>query len=238
MLCDNDTGVCTAPLVDEATVANKRPGTDAEVIYVGDPMCSWCWGIEPALRRIQHHCEERGLGFSIVLGGLRPGGGDPWNADFKAFLRHHWAEIAAVSGQPFSFGLLDLEHFSYDTEPACRAVATARHMLGSEGQSRRLYAIFSAIQRKFYMDGDDPTRVGFYEDIMVAASLEFSRFADLFSSDDAREATRGDFALCRSWGVRSFPTLLAKVDNRVVRVATGFVTAEAVIDKVDAVLRT
>ncbi|QMV02907.1 hypothetical protein GHV40_16080 [Devosia sp. D6-9] len=235
-LCDNETGICAAPALSATAVADRKPKANAEVIYVGDPMCSWCWGIEPALRRIQDHCEERGMGFSIVLGGLRPGGGDPWNSGFKAFLRQHWAEIGEATGQPFSFGILDLEHFSYDTEPACRAVATARHMLGDAAHSRRLYAIFAAIQRKFYVDGADPTRLGFYEDIIEAAGLDFARFAQLLASDAAREWARSDFALNRSWGVRGFPTLLVKTGDRLVPVATGFISPEALIARVDAAI--
>ena len=26
---------------------------DKEIIYVGDPMCSWCWGFSPVLKRIE-----------------------------------------------------------------------------------------------------------------------------------------------------------------------------------------
>ncbi len=35
-----------------------RHQTDLEFIYVGDPMCSWCWGFSPAL-------EQMGTRYSI-----------------------------------------------------------------------------------------------------------------------------------------------------------------------------
>lgn len=232
------TGICAAPALDDETSVNDTAKTESALVYVGDPMCSWCWGIAPALQRIQDHCEQRGLGFSIVLGGLRPGGGDAWDARFKAFLRHHWTEIGAASGQPFSFGILDLDHFTYDTEPACRAVVTVRHMLGSSAHSRQLYDVFAAIQHKFYVDGADPTRLGFYEDIVEAAEIDFSRFSELFASDEAREWTRGDFAKSHDWGVRGFPTMLLKTADHLVPIATGFIGAEDLIDKVDTTTRT
>ena len=27
--------------------------SEKEIIYVGDPMCSWCWGFSPVLNRIR-----------------------------------------------------------------------------------------------------------------------------------------------------------------------------------------
>ena len=29
--------------------------TDAEFVYVGDPMCSWCWGFAPVLDQLAGH---------------------------------------------------------------------------------------------------------------------------------------------------------------------------------------
>ena len=91
--------------------------TDEEIIYVGDPMCSWCWGLSPQLNALQRYGQQLGIPFSLVMGGLRPGGGEAWNADFKGFLKHHWEEVTQRSGQPFGYGLFDLEDFNYDTEP-------------------------------------------------------------------------------------------------------------------------
>jgi len=46
----------------------------------------------------------------------------------KSFLRHHWQEINTRSGQPFSYDLLELESYDYDTEPACRAMVAYRSL--------------------------------------------------------------------------------------------------------------
>ncbi|WFC64529.1 hypothetical protein EWH21_23300 [Pseudomonas sp. REST10] len=234
--CDDKSGICYPSALDDAAATDEAPLTDTQIIYIGDPMCSWCWGIEPALRELQDHCELRGLSFSIVLGGLRPGGGDPWNAEFKAFLRQHWEEIGEATGQPFSFDILERAHFSYDTEPACRAVVTARHMLAG-ASSRKLYAIFSAIQRKFYVANADPTQLGFYESIIEGAGLDFARFTELYEGDSARQWTRGDFELSHRLQVRAFPTLLARTDSGFVQLATGFARAASLIVKVEDVFR-
>ena len=125
--CDPETGLCTpAPLDGETIEIDYR--NDVEVIYVGDPMCSWCWGISPQLNQLKEKARANQISYQIVLGGLRPGGGDEWNENFKNFLKHHWEEVNTRSGQPFGFELFERDTFNYDTEPACRAVVAMRSL--------------------------------------------------------------------------------------------------------------
>ena len=123
--CDAETGVCSLPETSDNTASHLPASTVVPAVrYIGDPMCSWCWGISPALKEVATYCQKHGLDFSVHVGGLRPGGGDAWNSSFKAFLRHEWENIHRVTGQPFGFTILDEAEFNYDTEPACRAVVT------------------------------------------------------------------------------------------------------------------
>lgn len=87
MQCDPTTGSCLLP--DEPSDAQRQPTTPSDVVirYVGDPMCSWCWGISPVVKKLAEYCEQHGLSFVMTMGGLRAGGGDAWNSAFKDFLR-------------------------------------------------------------------------------------------------------------------------------------------------------
>ncbi len=125
-------------------------------------MCSWCWGISPTVSAVEAFCAAQGIDFSITMGGLRAGGGDPWNETFKSFLRNEWRHIGQTTGQPFGFTLLESEYFNYDTEPACRAVATVK-LLQARHQFpvAKLLKFFTAIQHKFYVEGQDTTQVDF-----------------------------------------------------------------------------
>ena len=42
------------------------------LIYVMDPMCSWCYGFAPVIKRLVAE-QEGTLQFKLVMGGLRPG---------------------------------------------------------------------------------------------------------------------------------------------------------------------
>lgn len=225
MKCDPVTGACLLPDPDKPTdAAALAMSSDLVLYYIGDPMCSWCWGIAPLVANLPAYCDERGADFSIVAGGLRPGGGDPWNAQFKDFLRHHWTDIGRITGQPFSLDLLDREDFHYDTEPPCRAVVVARTLLSPRNDNQRsLVDFFAALQRAFYVGSGDPGQLAFYRDPCLRVGLDFDVFAQRFAGDDARRATQADFQLSRSWGVRGFPSFALRQGAHTQVIASGHV---------------
>ena len=214
--CDPETGLCSPAPLGEAT-PQTTPREDVEIIYIGDPLCSWCWGISPALNRLERAAKANGIPYRIVLGGLRPGGGEEWNEDFKNFLRHHWEEVTKRSGQPFGETLFERDTFNYDTEPPCRAVVTARTM-DPAVESR----FFELIQHRFYVLGEDPNELGFYEPICKELGLDFQAFSRLFGSEEMVAATLRDFRLNRSWGVSGYPTVVVRKGGELVAIARGY----------------
>jgi len=214
--CDPETGLCTpAPLAQSDEKTTFRD--DVEIIYVGDPMCSWCWGISPALNRLERAAATNGIPYRIVLGGLRPDNSQEWNEEFKNYIRHHWGEVSERSGQPFGYNLFDRENFTYNTEPSCRAVVTARNM-NPDVEGR----FFELTQHRFYVLNEDPNLVSFYEPICKELDLDFARFSELFASEEMINATMKDFQLNRQWGVRGYPTVIFRKGDQLTAIARGF----------------
>lgn len=233
MKCDPVTGACLLPELDnpaDSTAPTARHGW--AVHYIGDPMCSWCWGISPTVAAVEAFCEAQGIEFSMTMGGLRAGGGDPWNTAFKDFLRNEWQHIAQTTGQPFGFTLLDAIHFNYDTEPACRAVATVKLLQARNHlPSSIVLKFFSAIQHKFYVEGQNPSVVDFYASICASLTVDFDEFRALFNSPEASQAVQQEFIRSRQWGVRSFPTLLLEHNGEIKPLAAGYVTSEQILSR-------
>ena len=89
--CDH--GICvTDERVGDSFTSALTPLQD-RLLYFGDPMCSWCWGITDQLDRLKNEFKDR-LGFEIILGGLRPGGGDAWTPAFREMIKGHWYQPA------------------------------------------------------------------------------------------------------------------------------------------------
>lgn len=226
--CDPITGECApADLGELKEIIIKE--TDKEIIYVGDPMCSWCWGISNHLKELKDHFTQ--YKFSIVAGGLRPGGGDPWDDNFKSFLMHHWKEVSDRSGQPFGYDLFDREDFHYDTEPPCRAVVASRKWMGENELS-----FYEAVSRKFYVDNEDPNEAKFYQSICEQFDIPFDEFLVAFQSEEMKYATNQEFQLNRQWGVKGYPTVLFKLKDQLFQINHGYTEFEEMKERVEKIL--
>lgn len=204
-----------------------------KIIYVADPMCSWCYGMASELRKLKAYFETQrpNILFTLTVGGLRPGGGDEWNSSFKATLKEHWKQIHEKTGQPFSHKLLEKEKFNYDTEPSCRAVVSARQL-----NPEKELSFFNAIQHKFYTESEDPTEADFYHSICLNHNIDFTDFLELFFSDEIKELTQREFIMNREWGVTAYPTIIFQKEDDLYAIARGYTSFEALkkqIEKID-----
>ena len=188
-----------------------------KLIYIADPMCSWCYGFGPELAKLLARHPDAAV--DVVMGGLRPFNEKPTTQEFREMLRGHWHHVATASGLPFSEAALERPGFLYDTEPACRAVVTARDI-----DPARTLAYLKAVQAAFYRDGRDVTRGDELADIAGECGFERDTFRMQLDSESMRARTREDFARTQSLGVGGFPTLGVLHGNQVYLVTSGYVT--------------
>lgn len=193
----------------------------SRLIYVMDPMCSWCWGFAPVVRSLIEQARVRGVGTDLVVGGLRQ---ERVAMDQAARERtaSYWQAVHEASGQPFNFEAGLPEGLVYDTEPACRALVAARDL-----DAEAAWRLAELIQQAFYVEGRDVTLVPELVDLAEAAGIPRIEFADRFDSQATRDATAADFDWSRNLGIAGFPTLLAEHDGQLALVTNGFQPIDA-----------
>lgn len=195
-----------------------------QIIYIADPMCSWCYGFGPQLETLLEDLGEVQL--DIVLGGLRAYQTETMGDTMRTELRHHWDEVHKATGLPFDARTLDRPDFIYDTEPACRAVVTVR-----ESGSAATLDYFLAVQNAFYRDGRDVTQGDVLAAIAEEAGFDPIAFREAWDSDEMKAATRDDFMLVQRWGVQGFPTLVAGHGDHLHLLCTGYTPADVLIER-------
>ena len=195
------------------------------LFYIGDPMCSWCYGFAPEVSKIKTGLDEN-TEFKIVVGGLRPNGQETMT-DLGDFLKHHWEEVAQRSGQPFSYDILQQKEFIYDTEPSCRAVITVRQLAPEKELD-----FFKAIQTAFYHKNQDTHALETYQSIAKAMDIDVVTFSTFFQSDAAKMVTHADFQLSAAMGVRGFPSMVLKKGEEYHLVSNGYQEAANILAKI------
>ncbi|MBT8216133.1 MAG: DsbA family protein [Acidimicrobiia bacterium] len=198
-------------------------GRDLEFIYVGDPMCSWCWGFAPVLERMTEVYE---IPIRVVVGGLRPGpDANELDEALARTLAHHWEQVAHASGQPFDHTFLERrDGWVYDTEVPAIAVVTMRQL-----QPESTLDFHTRLQQEFYAQAVDITDRAVYPALLEGFDVDRDDFLSRFSSEEARASAWHDFAEARSYGASGFPTLLVRDGDEYGIVTRGYLSTERLL---------
>lgn len=197
------------------------------LVYVGDPMCSWCWGFAPEIERLAET-----IPVEVIVGGLRPGPmAQPLEERMAGYLRTHWVEIAERTNQPFDTDFLDrTDGWVYDTEPAAIAVTVMRE-LNEPGT----LSYFTSVQRAFYADGIDVTDFDELTRLATGFGVDIGAFDEKLRTEEAKKAAWADFSQARNWGISGFPTLVGRLtDDRLALLARGWASADDVLTRIDS----
>ncbi len=197
------------------------------IIYIGDPMCSWCYGFAPEVSKVKDAFPD--YDFRLILGGLRPGGKET-NKELGAFLDHHWKDVEKRTKQPFNYDILKDETLVYDTEPACRAVVVARSM-----KPELELEFFKSVQSLFYVDGKNMRVADSYLGLAKEYGLDESKFVELFESDEMKKQTMADFQLSASMGIRGFPSMVFRYGGQYYLIANGYQVSESLISTIQEI---
>ncbi|HEU0202270.1 MAG TPA: DsbA family protein [Burkholderiaceae bacterium] len=197
------------------------------LIYVADPMCSWCYGFGKSLDALlaAPPAAAAPLQLRLVMGGLRPYTTEPMAPAKKNEILGHWRRVQEASGQPFitpAESALAAPDFVYDTEPASRATVAVRTYW-----PERTWPYFKSVQRAFYAAGRNVVRADVLAELAAELDVPVREFAQAFDSDEMRAATRQDFAQSQAWGILGFPALIAERGDALHLVAHGYMNAEA-----------
>jgi len=96
------------------------------LIYVHDPMCSWCWGFEPVRKQLFQRLNPN-IKVKRLLGGLAPDSHAPMPLEMQVFLQNTWRKIENhIPGTQFNFDFWTKCQPRRSTYPANRAVIAAR----------------------------------------------------------------------------------------------------------------
>lgn len=171
-----------------------------QLIFIVDPMCSWCWGFHPVIEALRKQYAKQ-YDFRLVLGGLRTTGQMEWTEQNKAYLLQNWNTVKQKTAQPFSFNFLNKSTFDYDTYPSCKAVITIRELYGEDAA----FAYLADIQEAFYGQGKDITSPNVLSTYVTQNKKDFH---DFYTSLSAQTLMQKDFLNARSMEVSSFPSTI------------------------------
>ena len=176
------------------------------LIYIHDPMCSWCWGFRPVWQQVQRALAGK-IDVRNVLGGLAVDTDEPMPEEMRLNILDNWRRIQReIPGTEFNYDFWSVCSPRRSTYPACRAIIACR-MQKPELESDMLLLI----QRAYYLQAKNPSEL----DVLVALAeqlgLDTRQFMDDIQSAFCQKILLEEIEFCREINISSFPSLVLKL---------------------------
>lgn len=185
-----------------------------KLLYVLDPMCSWCWAFRPELAQFLPNHPE--LELELILGGLAPDSDEPMPDQQRQQIEQIWTHITAQTGAQFNHQFWRSNTPRRSTYPACRAVITARQMGNRETD------MVEAIQRAYYLEAQNPSDSSTLIQLAAGLGLNPEEFSTRLASEQIERELQLDLQRARRMGVSGFPALLLERNQMYQTLALGY----------------
>lgn len=196
----------------------------AELLYVTDPYCVWCYGFGKVVGRAARDYADK-IDVRIINGGMIPS--DTSLATMFGRFPDPMAlheRTASTSGQPFGQPYLDeIRRFresklTLNSNTPARALVAFR-LLGVEDE----FAVTAAIQQAYYGEARDLQDVATYEHIAAQFGVDFAAFKSKFEASETAKSVADDRRIVEQMRVQGFPAVIFRgSEDRLVQIASGF----------------
>ena len=209
------------------------PESDAPtsvLIYVHDPMCSWCYGFRPTWQSLKGQLPD-GLPVVSLLGGLADDSDVPMPEEMVNYLKRTWDRIESTCGVTFN-------HTYWDQTPppprttfiSCRAVIVAERLAG------RGEAFGERIQDAYYTEACNVWDF----DVLCELAEEFgfnrNSFSEALASDDVRAVHDEQRQLTERLQVEGYPSVLLILNGEAFPIPVRHQDAEAMLEDITDLL--
>lgn len=189
-----------------------------EIIEFTDPVCTWCWGSEPVLRKLETRFGEQ-VKISFVMAGLVKDitsfydshndiGGDP--ARSNANIAKHWLEASERHGMPVQSEGFKLFSKKYPSTYPQNIAYKAAQIQDQALANRFLRRIREASAAEARLTNTTEVLV----ELAAEVGLDVARFLEAFSRGAAPKAFEEDLALTAKYQAHGYPTFLVRFGEK------------------------
>jgi putative protein-disulfide isomerase len=199
-----------------------------KLIYVHDPMCSWCFGFS----KVYQQCTEKlpeNIEVIRLLGGLAPDTDKIMPESTRQMVQQNWRRIEQlIPGVEFNYDFWTKCQPRRATYPACRAVIAAREQ-GDEFDD----SMTRQIQQAYYRQARNPSDNETLVELAGEIGLDQGRFSEQLVADQTQQRLLDEIVTARSIGISGFPSLVLQNDDEFESLLVHYTDADAIFRQIE-----
>ncbi|WP_289158716.1 DsbA family protein [uncultured Muribaculum sp.] len=184
-----------------------------------DPLCTWCWGLEPVFRKLETHFPGE-LEFRYVMGGLVENIEEKWDpangighADIPRInqqIEAHWNDASSRHGMPVKGTGFTLFSREYPSTYPQNIAYKAAQMVDAKKADRFLRRMREASAAEYLMTSHQEV----LDKLAAEVGIDLKEFHKHLEDGSAEEAFKDDLKITRAFGVTGFPTCLVSYGGK------------------------
>jgi len=204
----------------------------ATLIYVHDPMCSWCWGFRPTLEALVLSLPNK-IHYKRLVGGLAADSNEIMPKVMQQSIMGIWQQIQIkIPGTYFNYVFWEKNLPRRSTYPACRAVIAAKTSNKDFDEAMTL-----AIQQAYYQEALNPSDESVLVQLAENLGIAAPEFKQKLHSKEVEEEFRQQLNFSREIGANSFPSLILEVGkNNFHPINIDYLNADNMLITINALL--
>lgn len=214
----------------------KKP----RIIYIYDALCGWCYGFSPVIRRFhQQHADD--FDFDVLSGGMMTGERVRPVSESMSYIEQAYKVVETRTGVRFGddylTNLLRPGTYLSDSEKPGMAMTLFKAILSGPDRPQSAIEFAGALQNALYRDGIDLNVDAVYGPLVEPFGIDPNEFVAHLSDPAIREQTWAEFNMVSQYGINSFPTVIADVDDKLYALARGYVPCEQLAESAKQLLK-
>lgn len=179
-----------------------------KVYYVFDPLCVFCYGFTPMIKRLYEQYKTE-IEFELLPGGL-------WidehvkqvNTQVAANLTKASRKVSEMTGRVFGEPFYKF----LETNPVLDSMIGSKAMMAVITQEKiEPFSYLSLIYKSTFINGNNPSDTNIYLDTAENLHMDVDAFAKVFMGTDS--TTRAAIEKSKTLGATSYPTVLIEDDG-------------------------
>lgn len=205
----------------------------AELFYVMDPQCSWCYANSGNIEQIEKALNGK-LDITLYPAGMWLGDEAPQGGvSYLENITQHFPPIIAKTGADIGTAYYDLASdasYTFSSLEPAAAIVLVRNM-----NPEKTLVFAENVEHALFVDGKRLDKLDTYLEILERLHIDTDAFKKNWMSEDNLSKTKANFERAKMLAT-SFPTLLLRQGTKTQVLGMGYFTKEEIMPKIEAAL--